>query len=76
MPTVAEALLAEGKRPAVVADCATLIDEEVASKSGLGGLAIKTAFATVKALKRGIIPESVNALLDDFVVELEPFYAE
>ncbi len=75
MATLAEKLLAPAVRPKVVADSARVIDEEVASKGGLTGIAIKGAYAVVKAIKAGIIPETVDALIDDFVAKLEPFYA-
>jgi hypothetical protein len=75
MATLAEKLLTPEARPRLVADSARLIDEEVASKGGLTGIAIKGAYAVVKAFKAGIIPETVDALLDDFVAKLEPFYA-
>jgi hypothetical protein len=39
-------------------------------------MAIKLAFKAVKALKPGMIRESVDYLLDDFVEKMEPFYAE
>ena len=76
MTTLNETLLNDTDRPSVVSDCVDLIDAEVASKKGIGGLAIKTAFKTVKAIKPGIIPDAVNFLLDDFVEKLEPFYGE
>jgi hypothetical protein len=69
-------LLEAGKRPRVVTDCEKLIDEEVASKGGLSGLAVKGAFAMVKAVKPGMIHEAVDGLLDSFVARIEPFYAE
>jgi len=76
MANLRETLLEDSRRPAVVQDCVQVIDDEVGSKSGLGGLAIKAAYKTVKTVKRGIIPDVVNVLLDDFVTELEPFYEE
>lgn len=76
MSTLAEKLLTPEVRPRLVEDCTRLIDAEVASKRGVSGLAIKAGFKTVKAFKRGIIPDVVNVLLDDFVGKLEPFYAE
>lgn len=76
MKTLKENLLVEGKRPVVLDDCTKLIDEEVDSKGGLSGMAIKLAFKTVKALKPGMIRESVDYLLDEFVEKMEPFYAE
>jgi len=76
MPTLTEILLAPGNRPKVIADCATLIQEEVDAKSGLSGLAVKAAFAVVKAVKPGFINEAVDHMLDDFVKRLEPFWTD
>lgn len=64
------------KRKAVVDDCCALIDAEVSDKGGLTGIAIKTAFATVKGVKPGMIPMSMDHLLDDFSKQLDPFWAE
>ena len=76
MPTLKEILTVPGNRPKVVADCVTLIQEEVDSKGGLSGLAIKAAYAVVKALKPGFISEAVDHMLDDFATRLEPFWAD
>jgi hypothetical protein len=76
MPTLRDLLLVPGKRPAVVRDCVALVDSEVSAKGGLGGIAIKGAYAIVKAVKPGIIDEAVDRLLPDFVERLEPFYVE
>jgi hypothetical protein len=73
--TLKDIILEPGKRPQVLNDCEQLLDEEVASKGGLGGLAVKGAFAMVKAVKPGMIREALDGLLDDFVGRLEPFYA-
>lgn len=43
-------------------------------KGGLSGLAIKGAFAIVKAVKPGFLVEAVDHLLDDFADRLDPFY--
>jgi hypothetical protein len=75
MGTLQEKLLAPAVRPQVVADSARLIDEEVGGKSGLSGLAIKGAFAVVKAVKSGLVPEVVDSLLPSFAEKLEPIYA-
>ena len=63
------------KRRAIVLDCVDLIDQEVRSKSGFTGIAVKTAYKIVKALKPDMIGESVDSLLDDFVVELQKYYS-
>ena len=65
-----------GKRTAVIADCVDLINAEVKSKTGLGGIAVKAAFAVVKAIKPHILEESVDNMLDEFVVALQPLYAK
>ena len=76
MATLAERLLDPDTRPALVQASVRVIEAEVGSKGGLKGLAIKTAFKTVKAFKPGIIPDVVNVLIDEFVEKLEPSYAE
>jgi hypothetical protein len=76
MPTLKDILLVPGNRPKVVADCTTLVQEEVDAKGGLSGLAIKAAYAVVKAVKPGFISESLDHMLDDFVSRLEPFWAD
>jgi hypothetical protein len=69
-------LLAPGNRPKVIADCVQLINEEVDSKGGLTGLAVKGAYALVKAVKPGFVTEAVDHMIDDFVKRLEPFWAD
>lgn len=76
MPTLKDILLVPGNRPKVVSDCVTLVQEEVDSKGGLSGLAIKAAYAVVKAVKPGFISEAIDHMLDDFVGKLEPFWAD
>jgi len=67
-------LLEPGLRPRVVADCCALIDEEVASKRGFSGLAIKGGYAVFKKVKKGALSSAVNWLLDDFVEVLDEYY--
>ena len=76
MKTLKEQLLSQEQRPKVIADCESLIDQEVASKKGISGLAIKTAYKMVRTLRPGMIRMSVEGLIDEFVVALEPTYAE
>lgn len=57
-------------RKQVIADCCDLIDAEVKTK----GLIVKGAYKVVKAIKPGVIPQSVDGLLDDFVGKMQPFY--
>lgn len=63
-------------RPRVVADCTQLIDDQVKAKRGVSGLAIKGAYGTIKRIKKGMVPEVVEALLDDWLDKLQPYYDE
>lgn len=76
MATLNEILLVPGTRPKVIVDCGKLIEEEVDSKGGLTGLAVKAAFAVVKAVKPGFVTEAIDHMLEDFVGRLEPFWAD
>jgi hypothetical protein len=74
--TLQEILLTPDNQPKVVADCQTLIDQEVADKSGISGVAIKLAYKTVTTFASGIIHDALEQLLPDFLGKLEPFYAD
>jgi hypothetical protein len=74
--TLKELLCSAANRPKVIHDAAHLVDEEVNAKSGISGIAVKTAYKTVKAVKPGLIPDVIDGLLDRFIEQLEPFYTE
>ncbi|MBK7398899.1 MAG: hypothetical protein IPJ34_22055 [Myxococcales bacterium] len=76
MPSLSDALLNEDKKATVIADCCTLIDEEVASKSGISGLAIKAGYGAVKGIKPGFVKQVVTDLLPEFAKALEPIWLE
>ncbi len=70
-----ETLLNDANRPHLVQDCVTLVRDEVAAKSGLGGAAIKGILAVVTRLQPNFVSDAIEALLSDFTDQLEPFYA-
>jgi hypothetical protein len=76
MATLKDLLTDATKRRAIVDDCARLVDDEVSAKGGLSGLAIKGAYAVVKALKPGMVRDACEHLIDEFVEKIEPHYAE
>jgi hypothetical protein len=76
MRTLQESMLTPEVRPSVVADCKTLIEQEVADKSGISGTATKMAYKTVNALASSIVPDAIDDLLPDFVAQLEPFWVD
>jgi hypothetical protein len=75
-PTLHEILLTPDTEPSVVADCLTLIEQEVAGKSGISGAAVKLAYKTAKAFAKGYLQHTVESLLPDLVTQLEPFWAD
>lgn len=69
--------LDEADRDEVVADVVTLIDEEVARKGGLSGVALKGGYKVVKRMKGGrMIDDAADNLLDPFALALDPMYAD
>ena len=74
MPTLSDTLLAQENRAQVVSDCNQMVADEVNSKRGLTGLAVKAGFKTVRAFRPNIIESVIEALLEDFVTNLEPLY--
>jgi hypothetical protein len=74
--TLHEILLTPDTEPSVVADCLTLIEQEVGGKSGVSGAAVKLAYKTAKTFAKGYLQSTVESLLPDLVTELEPFWAD
>ncbi len=68
--------LEEVERQEVIDDTAKLIDDEVARKSGISGMAIKTGYKVVKRLKPNMIEEAIDSLLDEFSQALDPLYQQ
>src|SRR6185436_803851 len=70
MAYLVEKLGTEPLRAQVIADCVELIDAQVKQK----GFVIKSAYATIKAIKKKFVPETVDSLLDDWLTKLQPHY--
>ena len=70
MSSLVEQIGKPPKRESVIEDCVTLIDHQVKQK----GFVIKSAYATIKAIKKRFVPEVVDALLDDWLGKLQPHY--
>jgi uncharacterized protein DUF6918 len=76
MATLAENLISDSRKSAVVDDCLALIDAEVSDKGGLTGLAIKAGYKTIQGVKPGFVRQVVSDLLPEFVGALDPLYQE
>lgn len=74
--TLRQILLAPDTRPQVTADCYALIEQEISSKSGISGTAVKLAYKTVNTFMPGHIRYMVESLLPDMVDKLEPYWAD
>ncbi len=74
--TLPEILLAPDVRPHVIADSLTLIDSELADKSGISGNAIKLAYKTVSSFASGYIRETVEKMLPEIAAQLQPYWAD
>ena len=68
--TLVEQLGKEPVRAEVIAECCDLIDHQVKQK----GFMLKTAYATIKAIKKRFIPEVVDNMLDDWLAKIQPHY--
>jgi hypothetical protein len=74
--TLQEILLTPENQPHVVDDCQKLIDQEVSSKSGVSGTAVKVAYKTVNAFAHGYLRAKVEQFVPEMVIQLEPFWAD
>lgn len=61
-------------RKATVADLVAVIDAEVADQKGLGGAAVRTAYAAAQKVKPGVVEYATDLLLPDFLTALQPFW--
>ncbi|GAX34599.1 DUF6918 family protein [Nodularia sp. NIES-3585] len=73
---LSDQLLSPNKKAMVVDDCCNMIDQQLASKSGMSGIALKTAFTALKGVKPGYIPYVVEQLLPQFLTALDPLWSE
>jgi hypothetical protein len=76
MASLSEQLGGGETRAKVIGDACHVLDQEVADKGGISGLAIKGAYKIVQGIKPGFVHEVVDALLDDFLTAIDPLYQE
>ena len=76
MGSLKDILTADDVRRNVIDDCCRLIEDEVRSKRGMSGLALKAGFKAFKKVKPGALPMAVDNLLDDFADAVDPYYQD
>src|ERR1700737_3047887 len=74
--TLQEMLLAPEIQPQVVADCQTLVEQELKSKSGISATGVKVAYKAVTAFAPGYYKETLQEMLPYMVQQLEPYWAD
>ena len=74
MGSLVQAVQDAQKRPLIIRDCETLIEEQVRSKRGMTGIAVKGGFKVIKSFKPGIIPRALDDMLDEFSTKVDPFW--
>lgn len=74
--TLHEMLLAPEIRPQVIADCETLVNNEVSDMSGVSGTAVKLAYKTVRTFSADHIHYMLETLLPNMADALQPYWAD
>jgi hypothetical protein len=67
-------LLEESTRPAVIKDLVEVVQQEVASKKGVSGAAIKAGYGAASRVIPNLTERALNKLLPDFAAALDPFW--
>ncbi|MEH2165501.1 MAG: hypothetical protein V7K41_02255 [Nostoc sp.] len=73
---LSDGLLNPTKKAMVIDDCCNMIEGQLASKSGMSGIALKTAFAALKGVKPGYIPHVVEQILPQCFTALDPIWSQ
>jgi hypothetical protein len=74
--TLSETINEPGRKDSLVAACVQLMDEQVATKGGLSGLAIKAAYGVVKGVGPSYIPGAIERLLPAVLTALNDLWDE
>ncbi|MCU0546392.1 MAG: hypothetical protein MUE44_30215 [Oscillatoriaceae cyanobacterium Prado104] len=73
---LSDILLSEKNIHNVVDDCVGLIDKQVAAAPGLGGLALKAAYSTIKGIRADYCAQVLYQLLPEVSIALDPMWNE
>lgn len=74
--SLSTAVLEDSARPAVIADLAQVVEEELKDKKGLSGTALKAAYAGVAKVVPDAVPRAAGRLLPDLARALDPFWED
>ena len=74
--TLHEMLLTPEAKPQVVADVQALVEQELATKGGISGTAVKVAYKAVTAFAPGYYADTIESMLPDMADKLQPYWAD
>jgi hypothetical protein len=74
--TLTEALADPARQERIVTDCVRLVDEQVASKGGLSGMALRKGYSVFQKVRPGIVRSAVTKLLPEMVPILDRHWRE
>ena len=60
----------------IATDCSQLMDDQVAAKGGLSGMAFKATYKLVKGIGADYIPGAIKRLLPETLKALDPIWEE
>lgn len=63
-------------KASIVEDCTKLIDAQVANKSGISGMTLKTAYRVVNGVGPGYIKGAIGRILPEACAALDPLWCE
>lgn len=70
------ALKDQSIQASLVINCLHLIDQQVAAKGGLSGLALKTTYGVVKGIGPTYLSGAIERLLPEMMAALDPLWIE
>lgn len=76
MASLPEILTSPQNRPAAVQTLSGVVEEEVQSKSGVGGMALKAGFAAAAKIRPDLVSRAVDRMLPEFASKLDPCWQE
>lgn len=76
MQSLSEILLGGPHQQVVRADCTRTIEDFIAGRGGLKGMAYRTGMAMLNRARPGILERATAKLLPQFLEALEPLYQE
>ncbi len=63
-------------REAMVKDCQAMVEQELATKSGVSAGAVKLAYKAVTSFAPGYYAETVNIMVPSMLEQLQPFWTD